>query len=148
MSVQLFTAKTVTKAKQKSLQMCAELRHCQRWVTDRERQRVPQWRTRDGKTSLSVSCHSKSRYCQIAACCGTEMTSASRSRNRVAQVDCRGPSSPEISKLSSNCPEFWNYPEILVNEYLTDLYWTCTAKFFCNVDWCTVFLKFFYLTTL
>jgi len=34
--------------------MCAELRHCQRWVTNRERQRVPQWRSRDGKTSLSV----------------------------------------------------------------------------------------------
>jgi len=34
----------------KSLQMCAELRHCQRWVTNRKRQRVPQWRTRDGKT--------------------------------------------------------------------------------------------------
>jgi len=33
--------------------------------------------------------------------------------------------------------------------YLTDLYWTCAAQFFfCNVDWCTVFLKFFYLTTL
>jgi len=23
-----------------SLQMCAELRHCQRWVTNRERQRI------------------------------------------------------------------------------------------------------------
>jgi len=32
--------------------------------------------------------------------------------------------------------------------YLTHLYWTCAAQFFCNVDWCTVFLKFFYLTTL
>jgi len=42
---------TICSAKQKSLQMCAELRHCQRWVTDRERQRVPQCRTRDGKTS-------------------------------------------------------------------------------------------------
>ena len=41
---------TICSAKQKSLQMCAELRHCQRWVTNGERQRVPQWRTRDGKT--------------------------------------------------------------------------------------------------
>ena len=65
--------------------MCAELRHCQRWVTNRERQRVPQWRTRDGKTSLSVGRRSRSRYRQIAACCGTEMTSAtSGGRNRVA----------------------------------------------------------------
>jgi len=64
--------------------MCAELRHCQRWVTNRERQRVPQWRTRDGKTSLSVNRRSCSRYRQIAACCRSEMTSASGSRNRVA----------------------------------------------------------------
>ena len=27
---------TICSAKQKSLQMCAELRHCQRWVTNRE----------------------------------------------------------------------------------------------------------------
>jgi len=33
---------TICSAKQKSLQMCAELRHCQRWVTNTERQRVPQ----------------------------------------------------------------------------------------------------------
>ena len=58
---------TICSAKQKSLQMCAELRHCQRWVTNGERQRVPQWRTRDGKTSLSVSRRSCSRYRQIAA---------------------------------------------------------------------------------
>jgi len=45
---------TVCSAKQKSLQMCAELRYCQRWVTNRERQRVPQWWTRDRKTYLSV----------------------------------------------------------------------------------------------
>jgi len=64
--------------------MCAELRNCQRWVTNRERQRVPQWRTRDGKTSLSVSRRSCSRYRQIAACCRSEMTSASGSRNGVA----------------------------------------------------------------
>ena len=56
--------------------MCAELHHCQRWVTNREWQRVPQWRTRDGKTSLSVGCRLRSRYRQIAACCGTEMTSS------------------------------------------------------------------------
>ena len=57
--------------------MCAELRHCKKWVTNRERQRVPQWRTcRDGKTSLSVSRRSCSRYRQIAACCRSEMTSA------------------------------------------------------------------------
>ena len=36
------------------------------------------------KTSLSVGRRSRSRYHQIAACCGTEMTSASRGRNRVA----------------------------------------------------------------
>ena len=36
------------------------------------------------KTSLSVSRRSRSRYRQIAACCGTEMTSASGGRNRVA----------------------------------------------------------------
>jgi len=75
---------TICSTKQKSLQMCAELRHCQRWVMNRERQRVPQWRTRDGKTSLSVGRRSGSRYRQIAACCGTEMTSASGGRNRVA----------------------------------------------------------------
>jgi len=46
---------TIWSAKQKSLQMCAELRHCQRRVTNGKRQRVPQCRTRDGKTSLSVS---------------------------------------------------------------------------------------------
>jgi len=33
---------TICSAKQKSLQMCTELRHCQRWVTNRVRQRVPQ----------------------------------------------------------------------------------------------------------
>ena len=71
--------------------MCAELRHCQRWVTNRERQRVPQWRTRDGKTSLSVSCRSWSRYRQIATCCRSEMTSASGGRNRVAH-HCKVPS--------------------------------------------------------
>jgi len=75
---------TICSAKQKSFQMCPELRHCQRWVTNRERQRVPQWRTRDGKTSLSVvSRRSRSMYRQIAACCGTEMTSASGGRNWV-----------------------------------------------------------------
>jgi len=42
---------TICSAKQKSLQMCTELRYCQRWVTNREWQRDPQWRTRDGKTS-------------------------------------------------------------------------------------------------
>jgi len=48
---------TIRSAKQKSLQMCAELRHCQRWVTNRERQRVPQWRTRDGNFfGTTVSC--------------------------------------------------------------------------------------------
>jgi len=31
---------TICSAKQKSLQMCAELRHCQRWVTNGEWQRV------------------------------------------------------------------------------------------------------------
>jgi len=31
---------TICSAKQQSLQMCAELRHRQRWVTNRERQRV------------------------------------------------------------------------------------------------------------
>ena len=36
------------------------------------------------KTSLSVGRRSGSRYRQIAACCGTEMTSASGGRNRVA----------------------------------------------------------------
>jgi len=36
------------------------------------------------KTSLSVSRRSRSRYRQIAACCGTEMTSASGGRNWVA----------------------------------------------------------------
>ena len=46
---------TICSAKQKRLQMCAELRHCQRWVTNRQRQRVPQWRTRDGKTSVSYN---------------------------------------------------------------------------------------------
>ena len=75
---------TICSAKQKSLQMCAELRHCQRWVTDRERQWVPQWRTRDGKTSLSVSHRSWPRYRQIAACCRSEMTLASGGRNWVA----------------------------------------------------------------
>ena len=64
--------------------MCAEMRHCQRWVTNRERQRVPQWRTRDRKTSLSVSRRSCSRYRQIAACCRSEMTSASGSRNQTS----------------------------------------------------------------
>ena len=63
--------------------MCAELRHCQWWVTNGERQRVPQWRTRDAKTSLSVSRRSWSRYRQIVACCRSEMTSASGGRNRV-----------------------------------------------------------------
>ena len=71
----------ICSAKQKSLQMCAELRHCQRWVTNRERKRVPQWRTRDGKTSLSVSRRSWSRYRQIAACCRSGMTSDSGGRN-------------------------------------------------------------------
>ena len=75
---------TICSTKQKSLQMYAELRQCQRWVTNRERQRVPQWRTRDGKTSLSVSRRSRLRYRQIAACCGKKMTSASGGRNRVA----------------------------------------------------------------
>ena len=77
---------TLCSAKQKSLQMCAELRHCQRWVTNRERQRVPQSRTRDGKTSLSISHRSRWKYCQIATCCGTptEMTLPSGGRNRVA----------------------------------------------------------------
>jgi len=75
---------TICSAKQKSLQMCAELCHCQRCVTNRERQRVPQWRTRDGKTSLSVSRRAWSRYRQIAACYRSEMTSASGGRNRVA----------------------------------------------------------------
>jgi len=76
---------TICSAKQKSLQMCAELRHCQRWVTNRERQRVPQWRTRDEKTSLSISRRLWSKYCQIAAWCRSEMTSASGGRNRVAR---------------------------------------------------------------
>ena len=68
---------TICSAKQKSLQMCAELRHCQRWVTNGERQlQVPQWWTRDGKTSLSLSRRSWLRYRQIAACCRLEMTSA------------------------------------------------------------------------
>ena len=82
---------TTCSAKQKSLQMCAELCHCQRCVTNRERQRVPQWRTRDGKTSLSVSRRAWSRYRQIAACCRSEMTSASRGRNWVAhhcKIEC------------------------------------------------------------
>jgi len=70
---------TICSAKQKSLQMCGELRHCQRWVTNRKRQRVPQWRTRDGKP-LSVSRRSWSRYRQIAACCRSEMTSVMRGR--------------------------------------------------------------------
>ena len=33
---------TICSAERKSFQMCAELRHCQRWITNRERQRVPQ----------------------------------------------------------------------------------------------------------
>jgi len=50
--------------------MCAELRHCHRWVTNRQRQRVSQWRTRDGKTSLSVCRrspwpHHSSHQCQV-----------------------------------------------------------------------------------
>jgi len=45
---------TICSAKQKRIQMCAELRHCQRWVMNRERQRVPQWRTIDEKTSVSL----------------------------------------------------------------------------------------------
>ena len=56
---------TICSVKQKSLQMCAELHHCQRWVTNRERQRVPQWRTRDGKPSFLNSFISRNKEITI-----------------------------------------------------------------------------------
>jgi len=61
---------TICSAKQKSIQMCAELRHCQRWVTNRERQRVPQWRTRDGKTSAMWQIHCLNKNAPtLTSCC-------------------------------------------------------------------------------
>ena len=72
---------TICSTKQKSLQMYAELRHCQRWVTNRQRQRVPQWRTRDGKTCyyLLKLPHIKSLFWHESnTACSLLLTSSSR----------------------------------------------------------------------
>ena len=66
---------------EKSSDVCRTASLSEMGNEQRERQRVPQWRTRDGKTSLSVSRRSWSRYRQIGACCRSGMTSDSGGRN-------------------------------------------------------------------
>ena len=104
--------------------------------TNRERQRVPQWQTRDEKTSLSVSRCSCSRYRQIAVCCRSEMTSASGGRNRVAHHCkvgwCRLVKTLENQQtdlaLQATILRVWvgGYPHAKRSSYTFDL----TSKFF------------------
>jgi len=94
---------TICSAKQKTLQICAELRHCQRWVTNRERQRVPQWRTRDGKTS-ALCCSTRRTYKAIITTAApvnvSPSTLVTRSGTNIPQMMTQ---TGEMVKLSANC---------------------------------------------
>jgi len=70
---------------QNSLQKRTELSRCQWWVTNWQRERLPQDRTRNSKTSLAVSRCSEAWYYKVTTRSGTEMTTIGWFRHRWAQ---------------------------------------------------------------